>query len=92
MAICFWINQVMYLVILLAGIPLFFMALFSFVVSVLQAATSIQDQLFCFCIKLIVICVMCFMYSSYVGLKISSYLRDTLMNMTTIGTGSMNSL
>lgn len=73
------------LVTLLSSIPLAVSMLVGFVVSVLQAATQIQEQILSFVPKLLAVCLVLYCCGSWMTTEVTEYFTSVLKSLPQAG-------
>ncbi len=74
----FGLWNALYLAVVLSGIPLLAGVLSGGVVSILQAATSVQEQTLSFLTKLVAVVFVLYVFGGWGVSQLTGYLRQTL--------------
>lgn len=72
------VSQALFTVLLISGLPLIFSSVSSLIVSVFQAATSIQEQCISYLVKLTTLILIMYFCGDFFLSKIIDLIRQTL--------------
>lgn len=79
------VQYSLYYVLIFSGGPLLISSAIGLVVSIVQAATQVQDQAFTYLVKMATVALVLFMLSGWIWSELTEFLRTNISSLQYLG-------
>ncbi len=80
-----FLKETLLIIALLSGVPLFFSSLLGLVISIVQAATQIQEQAIIYFVKFFTLMAVIVLFGGWGGEQVVAYTREVLTGLSELG-------